>query len=365
MDAFGFTSAIHWSDHKSAVTSNISPGDYLAMSQLPLTLVFDLKDLLPAWDRHLVTCLIAHWNHETEELQAWMIFSAREGRQLEIYAPLCLHTCILVKVELDRIGFKAQDALASGVEPKIRLLTMWNFESGEWTSTESGCGSKKFIRAAKFTESKNHQWNHAGGFATISTSLSLKMQPRKDWLTCGARCVGSEPPKCRRPHANGILRGRIWTAQSVLAKPQGIGNNISWTRSAGSRWLLGGPNFWTLWFIDVLSHTHIGESWPEYNICKGWLRYSAQHCQVTVPNFTLLLLGSLGEVGGLVHCGGRGRPPSAAFIFDGFSIPLRIPWTYRIGAILLFPFSLMLPSCTSRSKVWDWPKAWKLESRCV
>ena len=68
-------------------------------------------------------------------------------------------------------------------------------------------------RAAKFTKNKNDQWNHAGGFATnISTSLSLKMQPQRDWLTCGARCVGSEPPKCRRPDANGILRVRIWTA---------------------------------------------------------------------------------------------------------------------------------------------------------
>ena len=51
-------------------------------------------------------------------------------------------------------------------------------------------------RAAKFTKNKNDQWNHAGGFATnISTRLSLKMQPQRDWLTCGARCVGSEPPK--------------------------------------------------------------------------------------------------------------------------------------------------------------------------
>ena len=59
---------------------------------------------------------------------------------------------------------------------------------------------------------------------------------------------------------------------------------------------LGGPKFWSLWFIDILSHTHTGESWPENNICKGRLRYSAQHCQVTVPKLILLLLGSLGKV---------------------------------------------------------------------
>ena len=39
-------------------------------------------------------------------------------------------------------------------------------------------------------------------------------------LTDLARCVGSEPPKCRLPHANGILRVSIWTAQSVLAQPK-------------------------------------------------------------------------------------------------------------------------------------------------
>ena len=33
-----------------------------------------------------------------------------------------------------------------------------------------------------------------------------------------------------------------------------------------------------------------------------------------------------------------------------------IPWAYRIGgALFSFPFSLMLPSSTSRSEVWDWP----------
>ena len=51
-------------------------------------------------------------------------------------------------------------------------------------------------------------------------SLFEDVWPQRDWLTCGARCVGSEPPKCRRPHANGILRVSIWTAQSVLAQPK-------------------------------------------------------------------------------------------------------------------------------------------------
>ena len=49
--------------------------------------------------------------------------------------------------------------------------------------------------AVKFTKNKNDQWNNAGGFATnISTSLSLKMQLQRDWLTCGARCMSCEPP---------------------------------------------------------------------------------------------------------------------------------------------------------------------------
>ena len=66
-------------------------------------------------------------------------------------------------------------------------------------------------RAAKFTKNKNDQWNHAGGFSiSICAGLSLKMQPRNNWLNCRARCMGSEPPKCRRLHASGILRVRIW-----------------------------------------------------------------------------------------------------------------------------------------------------------
>ena len=60
-------------------------------------------------------------------------------------------------------------------------------------------------RAAKFTKNKNDQWNHAGG-----AGLSSKMPSRNNWLNCRARCMGSEPPKCRRPHASGILRVRIW-----------------------------------------------------------------------------------------------------------------------------------------------------------
>ena len=56
---------------------------------------------------------------------------------------------------------------------------------------------ESIFSSMRFWEHEHDQWNHAGGFATtISTSLSLKMQPQKDWLTCGARCVGSEPPKC-------------------------------------------------------------------------------------------------------------------------------------------------------------------------
>ena len=67
------------------------------------------------------------------------------------------------------------------------------------------------IRAVKFTKNKNDQWNHAGGFSiSICAGLSLKMQPRNNWLNCRARCMGSEPPKCRRLHASGILRVRIW-----------------------------------------------------------------------------------------------------------------------------------------------------------
>ena len=70
---------------------------------------------------------------------------------------------------------------------------------------------KKPYRAAKFTKNKSDQWNHAGGFSiSICASLSLKMQPRNNWLNCRARCMGSEPPKCRRLHASGILRVRIW-----------------------------------------------------------------------------------------------------------------------------------------------------------
>ena len=44
---------------------------------------------------------------------------------------------------------------------------------------------------------------------------------------------------------------------------------------------------------------------PWYNKQTVWtialLRYSAQHCQVTVPKFILLLLGSLGEIGDIEH----------------------------------------------------------------
>jgi len=44
--------------------ADISPKDYLAMSQLPLSypwsrLVFDFKDLHTDWDRHIITCLVA------------------------------------------------------------------------------------------------------------------------------------------------------------------------------------------------------------------------------------------------------------------------------------------------------------------
>lgn len=46
------------------VADNISSKDYLAMSQLPLSypwsrLVFDFKHLHTAWDRRIITCLIA------------------------------------------------------------------------------------------------------------------------------------------------------------------------------------------------------------------------------------------------------------------------------------------------------------------
>lgn len=46
------------------LVTDISSKDYLAMSQLPLSypwsrLVFDFKDLHTAWDRHIITCLIA------------------------------------------------------------------------------------------------------------------------------------------------------------------------------------------------------------------------------------------------------------------------------------------------------------------
>ena len=73
------------------------------------------------------------------------------------------------------------------------------------------CPTSRADRAAKFTKNKNDQWNHAGGFSiSICAGLSLKMQPRKNWLNCRARCIGSEPPKCRRLHASGILRVKIW-----------------------------------------------------------------------------------------------------------------------------------------------------------
>ena len=90
---------------------------------------------------------------------------------------------------------------------------------------------------------KNDQWNHASGFATnISTSLSLKMQPQRDWLTCGARCVGSEPPKCRRPDANGILRVRIWN-YFWIATRHPIGSDL---HQASPNWCLspGVALFW-------------------------------------------------------------------------------------------------------------------------
>ena len=68
-----------------------------------------------------------------------------------------------------------------------------------------------WCRAAKFTKNKNDQWNHAGGFSiSICAGLSLKMQPRNNWLNCRVRCMGFEPPKCRRLHASGILRVRTW-----------------------------------------------------------------------------------------------------------------------------------------------------------
>ena len=34
----------------------------------------------------------------------------------------------------------------------------------------------------------------------VHACLSLKMQPRNDWLNCPAQGMGSEPPKCRRLH---------------------------------------------------------------------------------------------------------------------------------------------------------------------
>ena len=45
---------------------------------------------------------------------------------------------------------------------------------------------------------------------SLCAGLSLKMQPRNDWLNWRAPCMGSEPPKWRWLHASGILRVRIW-----------------------------------------------------------------------------------------------------------------------------------------------------------
>ena len=114
---------------------------------------------------------------------------------------------------------------------------------------------------------KNDQWNHASGFATnISTSLSLKMQPQRDWLTCGARCVGSEPPKCLRPDANGILRVRIWTAESVLAQPKA-------STSLGYLELQYPNNFKVLFRKEAVS-CKLGnlQSWTEKIVGYGYFR---------------------------------------------------------------------------------------------
>ena len=35
-----------------------------------------------------------------------------------------------------------------------------------------------------------------------------------------------------------------------------------------------------------------------HRLCKDWLGYSAQHCQITVPEFILVFLGGLVEMGG-------------------------------------------------------------------
>ena len=82
-----------------------------------------------------------------------------------------------------------------------------SYETFSLTRYQGSC----LCRAAKFTKSKNDQWNHAGGFSiSIGAGLSLKMQPRNNWLNCRARCTGSEPRKCRWLLASGILRVRIW-----------------------------------------------------------------------------------------------------------------------------------------------------------
>ena len=74
-------------------------------------------------------------------------------------------------------------------------------------------------RAAKFTKNKNDQWNHAGVVSIfMCASFSLKRPPRNDGLSCGAWCMGSEPPKCRRLHASGILSVRIWADSSSFSQ---------------------------------------------------------------------------------------------------------------------------------------------------
>ena len=120
----------------------------------------------------------------------------------------------------------------------IASVVLWNSFLG-WPWANLGCCLRKhrktlmstkacFCRAAKFTKNKNDQWNHAGGFSiSICAGLSLKMQPRNNWLNCRARCMGSEPPKCRWLHASGILRVGIWEGQSSFAQTK-ASTSLAW-----------------------------------------------------------------------------------------------------------------------------------------
>ena len=103
-----------------------------------------------------------------------------------------------------------------------------------------------------FTKNKNDQWNHAGGFSiSICAGLSLKMQPRNNWLNCRARCMGSKPPKCRLLHASGILRVRIGKVKALLRKPrhQHLLVNSDKQMANGSQAV---PLFEPRWFIHKL-----------------------------------------------------------------------------------------------------------------